>query len=266
MKKIGVVSEVNYRGPGTTGVSNFTNEDPFIYISEFKITVYNENTKSLKKLEIMCEEEEYNSLNDNILYLGDIVEYDTETMVAKKIECLTKEKLRIIDIMQKELLEIIEILKEPNFKDALAKCKNIEQVKQIAKILKHKNKHEQQLLIMNINLIFTTMSQNLESIGEIEEDNTSETLTDENLIIVMKNLENQTKIHYEKVINSEIFIVNDLDKLLSLYMMCDFYETIACKRNIHNVYQFANLEEIKSFLDEQGMLSIEAEKQIVKKI
>lgn len=255
MKKIGVVSKVEYDMLGIENIYNKT----VVYVSNLFITIFNEEDKTLKKIYIESEACDYNSNNNSILYLGDVVEYDTELKKVTKVKYLTNGEVNEIELIQKKYINRIEILKEKDFSSALAKCSNIDEVKQIYP-LKKASEFEQRMDIIRIKNILIGMSENLRQIKIVEPKIVVSQLDDKILNIIITRLEDETKKLYETIKECGCINEEELNRLLTFYMEYKFYEAIANSRNMEYGNKVLNFKEVKQFLTENDMLPIKTKK------
>ncbi len=260
MKKIGVVSKVEYDGPGTKSIYIGTKEDNLIYISGLFITIYNEQNKILKQIKIETTSNDYNNIKDNLLYLGDIIEFDSSTNTIIKLSNYDDQELKEIDLIQKKYINRIEILKEEDFAKAVAKCSNIEEVKQVAWILKSSDKFKRHMDIVRVKNILENMSENLKQ--TICNQPIKDSLSNDNLKEILIRLDTKIKLIYDILCNTNLDEYNEdeynenLTKLLNSYWLYKFYESVAKSKNIDAISNLVDLKEVKSFLTEKEMLPI----------
>lgn len=263
MKKIGVVSKVEYDGPGTKSIYIGSEEENLIYISSLFITIYNENKKIIQKIKIGTWSSNYTSQKKNLLYLGDIVEYDIESDSVIKLVNFTEDNLKEIELIQRKYEDRIGILEEKDFISALAKCSNIEEVKQIAWFLKRTSKFEQHMDKVRTKNILEGMSRNLKLFLNIFKKTIENSLNNEDFKEILIRLDTSIKLLYD-ILHDNISLYesnpdeynDNLVKLLNSYWLYNFYEAIAKSRNIDNISNLMDLKKVKRFLIEKEMLPI----------
>ena len=136
MKKIGVVSKVEYSGPGTEKIYYNRPEDSYTYISFLAIDVFDEETQSLKQVQ-----PQYNPRLDYYL-LGNVVEYNDETNTIDRFglfKGLTETQINDLSNIYKSYLERLRTLKDSDILTVLSKCTDISQIKEV--INTHKNQN-----------------------------------------------------------------------------------------------------------------------------
>lgn len=110
MKKIGVVSKVNYSGPGTKNIIYKDPEvDSYIYMSSLVIDIFDEETQSLKQVF-----PKYNP-NTNYYHLGNLVEYDEETNTVSKLDLskgLNQTQINDLNNMYQKYAGILDLFKK----------------------------------------------------------------------------------------------------------------------------------------------------------
>lgn len=262
MKKIGVVSNVEYRGINLENICTFTDSNTYIHITNLSLTMYDEKNRLLKNIDIEMEYDDYNSANNNLLYLGDLVEYDFETKKFQKVTSLDKDSIKEIEHIQKKYIDRITILKENDFVIAISKCSSIEEVKQLANILKYSSEFEKHMYKIKINDILTGINENLKLIGGLDLNKIKSSLDDINLIEIINRLGFKMKMLSGFAMNNEAI---DYNKLLTYYMMYNYYIAIAKSRNVEIENHNVNLDTVKQLLKENEMLPINSKsKKILK--
>lgn len=159
MKKIGVVSKIEYSGPGTRKIYYNGPEDSYTYISFLAIDVFDEETQLLEQVK-----PQYNSRNDYYL-LGDVVEYNSESNTIDRFDLhngITGTQLNDLLNMYKSYIEKLRALKDSDILTVLSKCTDISQIQEAINTHKNQNSFMEQV---NIELILERLTNLLQKIN-----------------------------------------------------------------------------------------------------
>ena len=152
MKKIGIVTEVEFYGKGSEKkYYDYPEIDSYSYIKHLVISIMDENNISLKLVIPKYNRNDY-------YFLGDLVEYDVETNRISKIDIyrkITDEEKNQINTIYQRYKEIIKGI--PNidlFIKHISDCSNIQEVKNALKSIKlydqTKNRVEIEIILDSI--------------------------------------------------------------------------------------------------------------------
>lgn len=263
MKKIGVVSEVKLN---SHSMENINYEDSinskYIYVEDISISIYDEKNRVLKHIKLDLEDYQYNSVDDNILFLGDIIEYDDETNQVRKItENMTNKQMLQIKKIYEKYMKRIEILKQETFTEALAKCSHIEEVKEISRILKGKSKFEQRMEQIKIRNILLGISDNLKLIIQLNPNiSLNKQANHENIESIITILDHNTKQLFDKIISNSEVEQNDLNKLYISYVMCKEYDSMWKLNHSKSLFKETNLGDVCNLLVERKIAHVGSQK------
>ncbi len=263
MKKIGVVSEVKLNSISNESI-NYEDSinSKYIYVEDISISVYDEKNRVLKHIKLNIENYQYNSEDDNILFLGDIVEYDIEANQVHKItENITSEQIMEIKKIYEKYMKRIEILNEKTFVEALAKCQHIEEVKEMSRILKEKNKFEQRMEQIKIRNILSGISDNLKLIMQLNPNiSLNKKPNHENIESIVAMLDHNTNKLFSKIISSSEVKQDDLNKLYISYVMCKEYDSMWRLSHNESLFNETNLSDVWNLLIQRKMPPVSNQK------
>ncbi len=257
MKKIGVVSKIEYDEPYEN------NNLETLYVSDLFITIYDEHKEILKQIKIAIETTDYTNKNKNLLYLGDIVEFDTESCSVTPLVNFTEENLKEINLIRTKYENQIRILEEKDISSALNKCSNVYEARQIAHFLKNTTKCEQNMYKVRIRNILSEINKNPKLTQMMYKKPIENSLSNENLMELLIRLGTDMKLYYD---NLNMFEVetdgydDNLNRLLNSYWLYKYYEAIAKSRKMDKISNLVDLEEVKEFLTEKQKLPIKIKK------